>query len=313
MSQVIELQGELQETQALLAQLEQAAARNPASVGLRINGQSVAKRFRELEQEFRRLTAESAIDVCRYRLFSGGQESFMPAIAVANSIREFQTLFSTAYDAIKNGPRKKPSITEVARETTLGFGYSFAGSVGIVMTLENRQLSLFESGLDQAMSGVFSLAKARTPMDVVAASATLGGPTIRALKNWVDDHVEDNLGIGVQWCHGNTVKGELTLQVPEMKELATVLNAASRPISDMIKLQGTIEGTEHLSSRRIHFLADDGTEIKCPYRPGVISKENPIKSPARYEATFQKKAKKIIATDQDVEASYVLTNLKEIS
>ncbi len=312
MNAVIELQGMLLETQDLLAHLEQAVQKNPHSIGLRINSQSAAKRFQELEGEFQRIAAESSIDVCRYRLFGVSHDTKISVLALTDTLREFQKLFSTAYGAIKHGPRSKPVDADIAKETSLNFGYSFAGSVGVVMTLENRKL-LVESSLDAAMQGVFDIAKARTEQEVVKASATLGGPTVRALYNWVTDHLSHNLGVDVQWVRGPVVKGSLTLQVPELKQLATVLQAASEPVDDEVVFDGTVEGCEHRSSLRFHFLTDDGTEIKCPYKAGVISKENPLKSPARYRATFKKKAKKIIATNQDVDASYLLIKLQELS
>lgn len=47
----------------------------------------------------------------------------------------FQKLVSVVYGAIKHGPRQRQRISEdVALETAFEFGYSFAGSLGLVFT-----------------------------------------------------------------------------------------------------------------------------------------------------------------------------------
>jgi hypothetical protein len=312
MSRLIEIQEQLQDASATLAQIEQAIAANPQSYGLVINGRSVKKRFRELESEFHQLTAEAAIDVCRYRLFHDPR--ITPTIAaVASALNDFQGLFTTAYDAIKTGPKKKSAVRpEAVKESSLGFGYSFAGSVGVVMTLANSQILPYETPLDATMEAVFSLAQAQTEQEVLLSSAALGGPTIKAMRQWIAGHVNNDLGLDVQWFREQRVKGRLAMQLPELRHLASVLDEASEPVNDTLVVAGVLVGTETSSSHTCHFITDNNDEIRGPYSSNVISLSNPVKMPGRYEATFERKAKKVIATDEERDATYRLIALKPL-
>ena len=60
MSEILELQHKLQDTSATIAQLEQAIAANPTSDILRLNLESLSKRFDILDAEFKTLAARRA-------------------------------------------------------------------------------------------------------------------------------------------------------------------------------------------------------------------------------------------------------------
>lgn len=311
MTQLLELQEKLRDTGAAIAQHERAMA-NSKSPSLASALRSLQKRLDRLESEYTELTRQFGIDVCSYRLF-GDRESAVPAVAIFAALEAFQMAFSVAYDAVKRGPRAKASLTaDVRHESEFQFGYAFSGSVGIVMTFKNEQLML-ETALDQSMDALFDLARSKTADEVLAKSKTLGASVVKAAHKWASNHVNAGLGVDVKWIRGATEKSRLLLQIPELKTLVATLANATEDIEDTVTLAGVLVGVETESSRRFHFKSDDGEDIKGYHSHNVISIENPASSPARYEATFERKMKKIMATDEEVSATYFLVKLNPLS
>jgi hypothetical protein len=307
MSDLLDLQEKLRDTSAAIAQYERAVAKgsSPSVIsGLR----SLKNRLSTLEAEFLNIAKRVGVDVCSYRLFS--DDVLRPAAAgVFSVIGDFQELFSTVYSAIKDGPKKRAAITpDVAEASAFRFGYSFSGSVGIVLTLDNEQL-LFTSTLDEAMDKVLELAQSRHPEQVLIASRTLGQPAIKAMQHWASDHIKIGMGADIEWRRGQEVRSRLLIQLPELKVLSAVLEEAAEPIEVIVVLPGKLVGTETETSRRFHFQTDAGEDLRGAYSADAISDSRPVTMPARYMATFRKTFKKIVATDEEQNANYYLLKL----
>lgn len=311
MTRLAELQEQLQDTGAAIAQYERAIAAN-GSPSLMAGLRSVQKRLTKLEEEFLHEAAHVGVDVCSYRLFS--DTVVRPAAAaIFHAIGDFQNLYSTVYDAIKNGPRKRSTPTPATlEESSFKFGYCFSGSVGIVLTFDNQQ-QLVDSALDQTMQSVFDLAKSLTAEEVLLSSQQLGVPAIKAMHQWAKDHIEVGLGADIEWLHGQESKGRLLIQLPQLRQLAEILGEASEPMEDEIVLDGLLVGVETESSRRFHFKADDEREIKGAFVVGLISQTRPVATPARYRATFTRKFKRILSTGEDSNEVFTLTKLTPLT
>jgi len=311
MSRLAQLQEQLQDTGAAIAQYERAIAAN-GSPSLLAGLRSVQNRLKKLEADFLFEAAHVGVDVCSYRLFSDNV-SRPAAAAIFHAIGDFQSLYSTVYDAIKNGPRKRSTpAPAVLEESTFRFGYCFSGSVGIVLTFDNQQL-LLETALDQTMRSVFDLAKSKSTEEVLLSGQQLGPAAIKAMHQWAKDHIAVGLGADIEWLHGRESKGRLMLQLPELRQLAELLGEASEPMQDTVTYEGTLVGTETEASRRFHFVTDDGREIRGPFVVGVISAANPAATPAKYSATFSREFKRILSTGEDSDEKFTLTSLRRLS
>ena len=63
-------------------------------------------------------------------------------------------MFSQIYDAMTRGPRDRAGVPpERRQETALEFGYSFSGSLGVVLVMPG-QLSLFEGKFDRTLDAI---------------------------------------------------------------------------------------------------------------------------------------------------------------
>ncbi len=192
MSVLLEITEKLQDTQAAIHKLEEAISRQPPTPSVIATLSTLEKRQRDLEAQFSELTADQHFDVCSYRLFPDHKEEDRPTLrAFTKTLLDFQTLVTQVYYAKKTGrPRETTHVTaEAASETAFGFGYTFTGSLGVVLTLPNERLLFGETDIDRAIKTVFELVKAESPQQIASHAKELGAAPIRTLYNWVSDQV----------------------------------------------------------------------------------------------------------------------------
>ena len=155
MSKLAEIQQELLETNAAIGKLERAIAEEPKSLSLAATMQSLEKRYQKLEYVFMTEVDNLGAEVCAYKVFSDEERPSVKALS--SVLGNFQNLVSTVYDAIKtNIPKERARISaEIAAETEFRFGYTFPGSVGVVLTVQNQRLLIGESYLDESMRELY--------------------------------------------------------------------------------------------------------------------------------------------------------------
>ena len=223
MSLLSDIHEKLLDTQEIVARLERRLVLYPDSEHLRGNLRSAHKRQHVLEQAFAREANKAGVEVCSYRLFT---EEEMPSIsALAKALDSFQTLISSVYDALKNGPKQRRRLSqETVKETSLRLGYVFSGSVGMVLTLPTPQPFHSESTglLDQSMDVFFHLAHATTTTEIAKFADQIGLPPIRALSKWATALTAHDLGADIEWEGPHEVKNRLFIQTPELQHLSRI-------------------------------------------------------------------------------------------
>ena len=150
----------------------------------------------------------------------------MPSIAaLAKALDSFQTLISSIYDALKNGPKQRRRLSkEIIKETSLSFGYAFSGSVGMVLTLPAPEPSHRESKrlLDKSIDVFFRLAHATTTTEIAEIREQIGLPPIRALSEWAKALTAHDLGADIEWEGQHEVTNRLFIQTPELDHLSRI-------------------------------------------------------------------------------------------
>ena len=223
MTSLSDIREKLLDTQAFISRLEQRLSVYPDSEQLIGNLRSAQKRRRTLEQAFATEASKVKVDVCSYRLFT---EEGAPSIAALSKVLGyFQTLFSLVYDALKNGPKKRSRLSkEIVNETSLGFGYVFSGSVGMVMTLPKERLLSGGARFDESMKLIFQMAKAANANEMAAFVAKIGRPPVKAIYDWAKAHEDHDLGSDIEWIRQEQVKSKLFIQKPELEALRSVVD-----------------------------------------------------------------------------------------
>jgi hypothetical protein len=311
MSEILELQHKLQDTSAAIAQLERAIAANPSSEALRLNLESVTKRFNVLESEFKTLTETESLDVCTYRLFKPEPASRTLSIrGVSTTLLDFQVAFAALFDALKNGRRVRSQITpDILQATGFGFGYAFPGSVGVVLTLERERLLFGGDMLDDVVTTFFRLAQAPTDEDIRAIGRRLGPAPLRAIFKWAQAHVEDSLGVDISWRHGDKVAANCFLQLPELERLSAAIAATSEETREIVEYPGRLTGAD-VQTRRFRFEPDGGDAVAGSFSD-AINETHTVTLPARYTAKLEHTTRILYSSDQE-QVTWRLVSLTRI-
>ena len=310
MSELLELSHRLQDTSSAVAQLERALAKHPDSPALRVNLESVSKRFDQLQAEFNELADRHSLDVCTYRLFKESDDA--PSLrGFSGALQEFQAAFSALFDAIQNGPRRRTRLTpDVVESTKFGFGYAYAGSVGVVLTLERERMLIDVGPLTNTITTFFSLAEAPTRDDIREIGRTLGPAPLRAIFRWADAHVSDGIGAEISWRHADNTSS-LLLQRAQMQHLRDEIDASSEEEHAELILTGVLTGAR-MVTRRFDFQPDDAEAISGRFKD-AISTEHEVRIPSvRYRARVEKTTKVRYSSEEETQTWHLL-NLDEIT
>jgi len=310
MSRLLEIQELLQETGAAIARIEPSLTQAPNRPSLLLTLQSLRKRQEELEADFLDAADQLGEDVCSYRLLP--PESARPAIsAFATALVDFQHLFSVMYDAIKNGPKERATFgAEVTKETSFGFGYTFAGSVGVVFTLPNeRLLADIPSLFDMAIDRIFKISKISEPSQIAPLAKEIGRPPIKAIYTWAKDHAQNGLGANIEWRRMKEVRNSLLIQQPELDKLHKTIALSSEEKVEELTVRGLLEAAD-IRSHRFKIRTEEGGEIQGWFE-NAISEGHEATIPKRYAASLTKTTHLIYATDEE-SSSYFLARLEPI-
>lgn len=309
MSKLLETIDKLHETQAAIKRLEETAADYPNLPSVAANLQSLQQRQQDLERLFEELTHEEYLDVLRYRIFSESDDERVSLPALTSALGDFQKLFTNVYSAIKQGAKQRSRVgAEIIAATTFEFGYSFTGSVGFVLALQNERLLTDETDLDRAMDVIFEMAKAQDPDDILEFAKDLGVAPIRDMYRWVSDHVESRLGADLEWRREHRSKVHLLAQVPELEVVQRAINQTSEEITEEFSALGELLGVD-VSTQSFHMQLGEGLELRG--RLGFeVDEDSPVAVPGYYQASFRKTTTISYATEEE-KTVYFLLSLQE--
>lgn len=306
MSTLLEIQEMLQDTNATLARLDEALVADSSSAALQATGRSLQKRQQSLESQFAASAADQGIDVFTYRLFgSNGNPSIL---SLATALVDFQTLITVVYDAIKSSvPKIRTRVSAESRlETALNFGYSYPGSVGLVLTIPNERLLIGESNLDKAVEAIFALAKATEPSKILEFAKQLGPASIGAMYKWALDLDQSGLGADIQWRRGQSVRAHLMAQRPELEQLHQVIGHTSDETIEELLVDGLLMGAD-VNSKSFHIQIESGEHIRGSFID-AISPSQTVELPKRYRASIRRTVTFRYSTEQE-KISYHLLRL----
>ena len=310
MSELLELRHKLQDTASTITQLERSLALDPNSLGLSLTLESVVKRFDELQADFKDLADRQDLDVCSYRLFRETDEG--PSLrGFSGVLHEFQVAFSSLFDAIQNGPRRRSRLSaEVVESTRFGVGYAYAGSLGVVLTI-GRERMLFDTGpLTDTIETFFSIAQAPTRDDIREIGRRLGPAPLRSIFKWADAHVSDDIGADISWRHGEYVRS-LLLERVQIQRLRDEIDATSEETREELTLRGVLTGAS-IVTKRFDFQPDDSEAIHGHFKD-AISTEHEVRLPsARYKVRVEKTTKVRYSSEEET-TTWHLMNLEDIT
>lgn len=304
MSELLGILDEIQSTDAEVRQMERLLAENPSRASLRLALQSLVVRREALSDEFRTVANLSGVDVCRYRLFGGNDER--PSIgALAKIWSDFQSLFTTVYDAVKTGPKQRAKFSlDAESESALHWGYTFVGSVGVVLTVPNERLLLEDTTLDRAVDQFSGLVQSCSSEHIAIASKSLGRAAVIGLKQWAEDHIKAGLGADFRWERGEAVRASFFVQEPEIRNLRQAIDETSDEIEEDFVVAGQLVGID-VESRSFHLRLPD-RELKGKIDESIGS-ASLVEVPQHYLCSIRKWSHLNYATGEEKETLRLLS------
>jgi hypothetical protein len=312
MIKLAEIQEKLLETNAAIAELGKAIANDPKSLSLAATMQSLEKRYQKLEADFSTEVDSRGVDVCAYRVFS--DEEWPTVKALSSVLGDFQNLVSTVYDAIKTAiPKVRARISaEIAAETEFRFGYTFPGSVGVVLTIPNQRLLIGESYLDESLRVISEMVKVHDSPEVVEYARRLGPASIRALYRWAYNHAESGLGVDMEWRRQQLIGTRLLAQRPELQKLYQTIGVTSDERISELTIHADLVGVD-VARRIFHLKSDTGEDIRGSLAKDLdISEKQTVELPKRYRVQIRKTEKIHYSTEEE-DISYNLLNYERLS
>src|SRR6266568_9250112 len=282
MAELAEIIAQIEQTEEALVRTEREMRSSPEDRSLRLILASLEKRQGDLSIQFEHATAAHGLDVCTYRLFDRFDQR--PHVrSFANALRDFQDLITTVYDAIKNGPKERARVgVESVAATSFGFGYTFTGSLGFVLTLPNEQL-LFDSMLDDAVETVFKLTESASSAEVAEFAKRLGRAPVHIAYQWASHHAEAGLGADIRWTRASREKRAVFLQPPDNAKLQSAIEATSDMREETFTWVGVLLGGD-VKTGAFHMSFEGGEDIRGKMAPDLAPEEKLILK-ERYRAT----------------------------
>jgi hypothetical protein len=304
MSRLAELQRDLQSAAAAVAHAERTLASHPNVPSVLATLRTIQNRRVSLEEQFFAAADELGLDACGYRIELEGHTASISGLTAVLGI--FQKIFTTVYDALEHGTKKtSKSSADSIDATTLGFAYTFPGSVGVMMTLANDRF-LFESKLDAAMEKTFDLIRAKDPQELQLLTELVGVPPVRLVHQWAEENVKAGFGADIVWRRDDLVKREVRIQAPEIAQKAAMISSMSA--LERVVVVGElldVSLSEHTFRMQVRDKIIQGSFDK------VISSQHPVKLPKTYQATMNILQKIVVDESGQEQVDYFLLQLDE--
>lgn len=188
---------------------------------------SLEQRRDELKLALESVSEKGLIDVCDYRLIPPIRGKY-PVKHVGQAIARFQDTVTEFFASIKEDrARSKPTKSEeLISSSTLNYGYTYSGSLGIVLYAFNDELLPSGSYLDQAVHEVLSLTD-ETDLSVVRAKADkFGKAAMRSFYDWTKAQTDADMSLDIKWTRGDEVKEERTIQPSQLHTIQDIIKMA---------------------------------------------------------------------------------------
>jgi hypothetical protein len=300
------LQRDLQDASAAVARAERVALRHPDVPSVAATLRTIQARQRSLEEQFQQAANEAGLDVCSYRIELNTTDHLSIA-GMSAVLGTFQTLFTSVYDSLLKGAKKRIRVgAEAVAATELSFGYTFTGSVGFVMTLPNDKLLLGGTALDDAMKKTLLLIDAKSDDVVQQMVEDLGVGPVRAASQWAENNARNGYGADISWNGRNDqTQSSVRVQTQDLQHLSYMLNSATAReqiyyIGELLHVDMTAKTFQMQVNDRII----DGTFTRA------ISEDHPASIPHIYLATLTVNTK-VALVDGAEQISYFLVSLDQ--
>lgn len=252
----------VREAFAMISQLEAALARDPFDKGLQMNLAATRKMALRSEEELLSFSGRQKIEVCKYRLVPETAEGFAVS-AVSQSMGGYQSLFSQIYDAKKNGGKANAVIgREALSESELEFGYSYSGSLGMVLlTKGTGSQDMFGGTFNASIDALFEVLSIEKQSDVRRIAAELGLAVVKRLHAWSNANRKAGFAADVRWTRADGRQQGQVVDSDAMTAMVELIDATSDEVIEKKNVVGQLVGVD-LKARTFHVIGPGGISYR---------------------------------------------------
>lgn len=272
---------------------------------------SLERRRDELKLALAAVSEKTLIDVCEYELIPAIEHRY-PIRHVGEMIARFQDAVTAFFASIKEN-RAKPNATgnlEIIAGSTLNYGYSYSGSLGIVMYALNEEFLPSDSVLDQAVHEILSLTSETDLLAVRAKADRFGKAAIRSFYSWTKAQTDAGMALDIKWKRGSEIKESKLIQAEQL-----------RVVQDIIKMAGDTHETSEMVNGLLVALNLTGKgyfkivfpDLNRDEISGTLDKDFDRRQthelPHRYEATLMGSFRSTLYTEDEDKPMWRLVKL----
>ena len=256
---------------ARIGDVEAVARNHPDDRMVMASLQSLQAHAEQLEEQWIEECRIKHVEVCRYKLIARLTEAYS-ATSFAKSLLEFQELFAQIFDAKAQGvPRRRAIVSgEVISETTFDFAYSYPGSLGVVLTLQDRP-TLFGGKFEEAISAFQQVMAIDDQDDVRDVAQTLGDAVVKRVYDWSTVNYLAGYNVDVTWTgFGDAYQG----QVVDREALGRIIEMIGRTSDterQTVRVIGILVAIDVLG-KRFRLVVPDGDDfgVRCRRHSSLV-------------------------------------------
>lgn len=258
----------MRQASALTSKLEAALATAPSNAALRLNLSSAHKMMERAEAELQSIAKIEQVDLFKYRIVNAAAESYLLQPVTA-SLGLFQDVFSYIYDALISGPKQRARLSRgVSDETAMQFGYSFAGSLGVVL-IAPSSMSLFGGKFEPSVQALFDLFEVSDDDEVKDAAKILGRAAIQKIYQWSEVNFRAGYDLDLSWVASSDRFRGRYIDANQFAHIADIIGRTSEIETRPINIRGVLVGINTVL-RSFHFVEPEGESFK-----GILADEFP--------------------------------------
>lgn len=309
MSQLRAILDRINDVESAIAQIAAHATAETAFAD-RLTLQSLENRRDSFRDELAEITKQEFVEICDYRIIPRGSASYAIS-AITTALHDFQDIFSIVYDAITSRPKQKFEIpADVAEKTRLNFGFAYAGSLGVALTIPNERLLAIDSELDRAIQIVFSLLEAESPDAVKNAAILYGRPAVKKLYSWSKVHRDYGFSADIKWIREKETRSSVFAQPENFARICEMIEKKNDTTFENVTLTGFLDAW-NATGRRFILHVPDAEPISGTFQKGFDATPSRTVHGIRYEADLVKHTRIIYTSDKD-QVFWELADIREL-
>ncbi len=287
--------------------IERALAQTPTDKGLRLTLLSAKRRAERAEVVLLEKAETAQIDLCRYRVIRGSSNEY-PALHLAQSIANYQNLFTAVYDFAKSGAvRAAAKYAKGLREKTLlNLAYTYPGSMGVLLSIPANRNLFGEGDLDKVVRALQRITEVNSQGEVKEIAQEMGMNVIKRASDWASQNWEAEYSLDVQWRDSKDVRVGSFIERARFLRISSLINQTSEETVNEIEVAGTLVGYHDLSDR-FSVATREGDVYNGRLHDNFVRKQ--YKIPADYVARMQERTIISYASDT-IKTTYFLLALE---